>query len=195
MKDYPNVRANRAIQSFRIDVYDPCNVLPLDRQPAICFTQSYVRDNMPLWMADLSDKYIHYGQDYTLTLGKPTDNFGRPIDVRVDLNYASNFVTFQREEVYSLSVSGNSMWADMRPRYIIQVSASYTDIYSVLKLYKKKIHLNILHIMFPWVSPWDLVLFQGEPGNDFNFVSLASQNSEANAEVDPNLKSFLVGKT
>ena len=144
----------------------------------------------------MSDKYIHYGQDYTLTLGKPTDNFGRPIDVRVDLNYASNFVTFQREEVYSLSVSGKSMWVDMRPRYIIQISASYTDIYQVLKLYKKKIHLNILHIMFPWVSPRDLVLFQGEPGNDFEFVSLASQNdSEASAEVDPDLKSFFVGKT
>ena len=157
--------------SFKVSIYDPCAVLQTEDLPLHCTSKDVVRDFMPKWMVDLPDRFlIHPDMNLTLHMGEPLDNFGNRIRVTVDLKKAWNFVNYDFQN-NSIHIDGYAInLRTVIPTYTLEVATLYQDVYTVERFYSKVLHLDVLPIFVPTVSPWRPVLFLGDPGNEFEFI-------------------------
>ena len=51
--------------------------------PMACDTKIIKMDATPLWFSQLSDQVIAFGKDFEYKLGKPEDNYGNEVQVKV----------------------------------------------------------------------------------------------------------------
>lgn len=147
---------------------------------------------MPKWMVDLPDRFlIQLDMNFTIPMGEPVDNFGNRIRVTVDLKKAWSFVKYDSKN-NTVHVDGYDIdRKSIIPTYILEVATLYQDVYTVERFYSKLLHLDVLPIFVPTVSPWRPVVFLGDPGNDLEFIPVDALDEPS---ASP-LESFPIAKS
>ena len=113
-------------------------------------------------------------------MGKPVDNFDRPIEVSVNFRKTSRFITYtNKDQSNSLVVHGDRMRDVFVISYKVTVETVFTDIYGSEQYFWKDVHFLLVHLNFP-IRLSEQIKFIGDPDIDFEISNDLEQDNYLN---------------
>ena len=100
-------------------------------------------------------------------MGRPVDNFNRPVDVIVTLRRAESFMSYRFDN--SLVIDGSKMSDSTTAYYQVTIEILYEDIFGILQYFKKHIQFIVVHLAIPKVNAEHKLYFMHDENLPFYF--------------------------